>query len=467
MTALGEGGPVVVVGGGPCGSVLSIYLARAGHDVVLYESRPDMRRIDLPAGRSINLALATHGIIPLVDIGVIEQVDTITIPMKGRMIHTRGSAELTLQPYGNLPHEVIHSVSRGDLNAILLDAAEATGRVRVEFEHRLDHVDFERSVLSFTAPGGARELPFGVVFGTDGAGSAVRRAMLGVNGGAQNVEPVGHDYKELTLPAGPDGEFVLDPKALHIWPRGEFMLIALANPGGDFTVTLFAPTEGPDGFAELDSPERVRSFFQREFPDFASATPDLESQFFDNPTGRLSTLRTRGWSHGHQAVILGDAAHAIVPFHGQGMNLAMESARLLAKHLAGSSHDIEAAFNSFEVERRPHADAIADMTLANYVEMRADVLDPEYLLKRALALELERRHPDRLRPRYNMVMFSSMPYSEAQLRASAQAGILTELTKDITDIAEVDFEHAATLVGDLEPLPELDPLARPDALSVT
>lgn len=467
MTALDERGPVVVVGAGPCGSVFSIYLARAGHDVVLYESRPDLRRGDLPAGRSINLALATHGIIPLVDIGVIEQVDSITVPMKGRMIHTTGSAELTLQPYGNLPHEVIHSISRVDLNAILLDAAEATGRVRIEFEHRLDNVDFEQSVLSFTTPDGHRELPFGVVFGTDGAGSEVRKAMLGVNGGAQRIEPVGHDYKELTLPSGPAGEFILEPKALHIWPRGEFMLIALANPGGDFTVTLFAPAEGPDGFGELDSPERVRSFFQREFPDFASATPDLETQFFDNPTGHLATLRTRGWSHGHQAVVLGDAAHAIVPFHGQGMNLAMESARILARHLADSSHDIAAAFTSFEAERKPHAEAIADMTLANYVEMRADVLDPEYLLKRALALELERRHPDRLSPRYNMVMFSSMPYSEAQHRASAQAGILAALTHDITSLAQVDFERAAALVGELQPLPDLDPLARPDALSVT
>lgn len=467
MTSLGERGPVVVVGAGPCGSVLSIYLARAGHDVVLYETRPDLRRVDLPAGRSINLALGTHGIVPLVDLGVIDLVDEITIPMKGRMIHTPGSHQATLQPYGSQAHEVIHSVSRTDLNAILLDAAEATGHVRIEFEQRLDHIDFERSLLTFTGPDRTHEVPFGVVFGTDGAGSIVRREMLAANGGVESIEPVGHAYKELTLQAGSDGGFALEPNALHIWPRGEFMLIALANPSGDFTVTLFAPNDGPGSFAELDSPARVRSFFDSQFPDFTRLTPDLEQQFSDNPTGRLATLRTTGWSHLDQCVVLGDAAHAIVPFHGQGMNLAMESARCLSRHLRHSPADIAHAFAAFEAERKEDAEAIADMTLDNYVEMRANVLDPVYLLKRALALELERRHPDRLSPRYNMVMFNSMPYSEARRRAVRQAAVLDELTRDITHLSDVDFDRAGILVTELDPLPHLDPLARPDALSVT
>lgn len=462
-----ERGPVTVVGAGPCGSLLSVYLARAGHDVVLYESRPDIRRFDVSAGRSINLALATRGIVPLVDIEVIERVDAITIPMKGRMIHAEGSTELTLQPYGTHPHEVIHSISRGDLNAILLDAAEATGRVRIEFGQRLERVDFARSILTFTGPeGDTHEQPFRVVFGTDGAGSVVREAILEVDG-AEDIAELGHGYKELTLPPADDGGFRLDPNALHIWPRGEFMLIALANPEGDFTVTLFAPIEGPDGFDGVTSAAKVRAFFTREFPDFTAMMPDLEDQFLDNPTGRLATLRTTGWSHRDQAVVLGDAAHAIVPFHGQGMNLAMESARSLARHLYHEPDDFEAAFSAFERERKPNSDAIAAMALDNYVEMRSGVVDPGYVIGRELALELERRHPDRWSPRYNMVMFSTMPYAEVRARAARQAGVLAELTRDATSLAAVDYDLAASLIAELEPLPDLDPMARPDALSVT
>jgi kynurenine 3-monooxygenase len=397
---------------------------------------------------------------------VIEQVDAITIPMKGRMIHAEGSSELTLQPYGTHPHEVIHSISRGDLNAILLDAAEATGRVRIEFEQRLERVDFARSTLTLTGPDGdTHEQPFRVVFGTDGAGSVVREAILEAEG-AEDIAELGHGYKELTLPPADDGGFRLDPNALHIWPRGEFMLIALANPEGDFTVTLFAPNEGPAGFGGLTSAAEVRAFFTREFPDFTAMMPDLEDRFLDNPTGRLATLRTTGWSHRDQAVVLGDAAHAIVPFHGQGMNLAMESARSLARHLDDRPDDFRAAFTAFERERKPNSDAIADMALDNYLEMRSGVVDPGYVIRRELALELERRHPDRWSPRYNMVMFSTMPYADVQTRAARQADILAELTGEAATLTAVDYDLAASLIAELEPLPDLDPMARPDALSV-
>ena len=468
MTRLGENGPIVIVGGGPCGSLLAIYLAEQGHDVTLYESRPDMRRVDIDAGRSINLALATRGIVPLVEVGVIDRADAITIPMKGRMIHAEGVEELTLQPYGAQPHEVIHSISRGDLNAILLDRAEATGRVTVAFEQRCRAIDFTRSVLTFTGPDGAsNDVAFGNLFAADGAGSDIREAMMAVNGGTEQTDWLGHGYKEITLPATADGGFQLNPNALHIWPRGEFMLIALANPEGDFTVTLFAPNEGPESFAALNTDEEVNRFFNTEFPDFAALVPDLATQFFDNPTGRLATMRATGWSHGDQAVVVGDAAHAIVPFHGQGMNLAMESARALARHLAEHPDDVAGAFSAFEAERKPSADAIADMALDNYIEMRAGVVDPDYVIKRALALELERRHPERLSPRYNMVMFSTMPYAEAQRRAMRQADILAELTAGCGNVSDVDFERAASLVATLDPLPPLDPAARPDALSVT
>lgn len=451
--SLGLHGPTVVVGAGQAGALLAIYLARQGHDVMVYESRPDLRRVDIDAGRSINLALATRGIVPLIDVGVIDKVDAITIPMRGRMIHATGDPTPDLQPYGSKAHEVIHSVSRTDLNAILLDAAEATGRVTIEFDAKLETVDFDESLLRFEDN---RSEPFGVVFGADGAGSRVRQAMVAAGSCEASTAWLDHDYKELELPPQPDGRHMLDPNALHIWPRGEFMLIALANPEGDFTVTLFAPKAT---FESLTTTQQVDDFFAAEFADFAALVPDLTTQFFENPTGRLGTLHATGWSHGDRAVIVGDAAHAIVPFHGQGMNAALESVRTLDRHLRESPADVGQAFQNYEAERKPDADAIAAMALGNYIEMRSGVIDPDYLAKRSLALELEQRHPEHLSPRYNMVMFSTMPYAEAQRRAADQAELIASALAD----PAVDVDK---LVAGLAELPALDPLADPKALSV-
>lgn len=447
-------GPIAIIGAGPAGALLSIYMARQGHEVTMYESRADLRDIEVDAGRSINLALATRGIVPLIDVGVIDQVDAITIPMRGRMVHADGESQPALQAYGSKEHEVIHSVSRGDLNAILLDAAEATGRVNIEFEKQLESVDFDASLVRF-ADGTTG--PFGLIIGADGAGSRVRAAMVDKDACEYHTEWLDHSYKELTLPPTSDGSHRLDANALHIWPRGELMLIALANPGGDFTVTLFAPNAT---FEQLTSNDDVDAFFEAEFADFAALVPDLAAQFADNPTGRLGTIRTNGWSLDDRAVLVGDAAHAIVPFHGQGMNAAMESARALDRHMRASPDDLTAAFQRYEAERKPDADAIADMALGNYVEMRAGVVDPNYLAKRALALELEQRHPGHISPRYNMVMFSTMPYAEAQSRAAKQA----EIIEAAIDDPSLDVD---ALIAALDPLPDLDPLADPKALSIS
>lgn len=472
MTGLGDTGPVTVVGGGPAGAMLALYVARQGHDVTVYESRPDLRRVDISAGRSINLALATRGIVCLQQLGLLERVHAITVPMAGRMVHSDGrderSAErdersakraerVDFQAYSNQPDEVIYSVSRPALNGILLDAAEATGRVKLHFGHRCTAVDLEQRVATFDLEGGGTtEVAFGTLFGCDGSASEVRDAVVAAAGGTVVTEPLGHGYKELTLAAGPGGSFRLEPNALHIWPRGEHMLIALPNPDGNFTVTLFLPAEGgPDSFRHLTDRPSVSAFFHHQFPEVLALVPDLVDQFLAHPTGKLATIRTTGWSAGDAAVLVGDAAHAIVPFHGQGMNLAFESCRILDRLLRDQAYadDPAAAFRAFEASRKPNADAIADEALDNYVEMRAGVVDPRYLLQRELALELERRHPDRVADRYGMVMFTTMPYAAAKERSERQQEVLDALTVGISRLDQVDFTRAAELVDALGPLP--------------
>lgn len=454
MTSLADNGPVVVVGGGQAGALMTLYLARQGHRVHLLESRRDLRRVDIDAGKSINLALAARGIRPLQDLGLYRSLEPILVPMAGRLVHEQ-DGDSGLQPYGLDPEDVIHAVSRTDLNAILLDAAEETGNVEISFNIRCRDVDFENRIIKATDEDERSvEFAFGTLFGCDGASSEVRQAMHRVNGGTSSESELGHGYKELNIAAGPGGSFQIEPNALHIWPRGDFMLIALANPEGDFTVTLFMPNDGDeDSFAALQTPQRVAQFFEREFPDFVALVPDLADQFFDNPTGRLSTIRNTGWQVGADAVLVGDAAHAIVPFHGQGMNLAMESCRVLDRIIREHPDDLELAFAKYEADRKPDADAIADMALENYVEMRAGVVDPAYLLKRELALEMERRYPDKIGARYGMVMFTTMRYSELKKRASLQNEIFAELVAGISSVDEVDFDLADRLVSRLSPLP--------------
>ncbi len=457
--SLGDAGPVTVVGGGPAGAMLALYLARQGHDVTVFESRPDLRRVDISAGRSINLALATRGIVCLQQLGLLERVHAITVPMAGRMVHSDGTdgAGVDFQAYSNQPDEVIYSVSRPALNGILLDAAEATGRVTIHFGHRCTAVDLERRVATYRLErGDTVEVAFGTLFGCDGSTSEVRDAVVAAAGGTVIIDPLGHGYKELMLAAGPGGSFRLDPNALHIWPRGEHMLIALPNPDGNFTVTLFLPVEGgPDSFEHLVDEAAVAGFFDRQFPEVVELIPDLVDQFLAHPTGKLATIRSTGWSAGDAAVLVGDAAHAIVPFHGQGMNLAFESCRILDRLLRdqGYAGDLAATFRAFEASRKPNADAIADEALANYVEMRAGVVDPRYLLQRELALELERRHPDRMADRYGMVMFTTMPYAAAKERSERQQEVLDTLTVGISRLDQVDFARAAELVETLGPLP--------------
>lgn len=445
---------VTVVGAGLAGALLSILLARRGHRVRLYERQDDMRRVDLDAGRSINLALAARGIRALELAGVMQQVQPLLIPMPGRMLHDLHGA-LTFVPYGQRPDEVIYSVSRPGLNRVLLDAAERAG-VEVVFRNPAIGADFQRGRVIFRndVTQQLHEVEMQRVVAADGAGSVLRRTMVEQLQTPCTEDLLKHGYKELTLPPSREGQTRIDKQALHIWPRGGFMLIALPNIDGSFTVTLFLPLTGADSFETLIAPASIESFFSRHFPDALALMPDLAREFLGHPTGIMGTVRCQQWSVEDHLLLIGDAAHAITPFHGQGMNCCFEDCRELDQLLT-HSNDWATTFREFETSRRPNTNAIAAMAIENYLEMRDTVRDPKFHLHKALSLELERRHPSRFVPRYSMVMFhDAIPYAVAYERGRIQDEILTALTRKADDLAAVDFAAAARSIEQrLPPLP--------------
>ena len=343
---------------------------------------------------------------------------------------------------------------RGRLNVALLDAAEAAG-ARIHFNQRLDGVDFDRRVSRFVNDHDrtARDQPFEALLGSDGAGSGLREAMRPYVAMDETFEPLGHGYKELEIPPAADGGFRIEPHALHIWPRGGYMCIALPNTEQTFTVTLFLPMQGDPSFATLPDVAAARAFFARDFADALPLVPDFDAAWTQNPVSGLGTLRLGHWRLDGRAVLLGDAAHAMVPFHGQGMNCAFEDCLALDRHIAAAP-DFATAFAGFEAERRPNAEAIQAMALENYVEMRDRVDDADYLLQRALEQVLARRHPGHFVPRYSMVSFTCVPYATAFERGKRQRDILVEATRGCRSLDEVDLAAADALVRDrLPPLP--------------
>jgi len=432
-------GPVTLLGGGCTGPLLGLLLARRGHRVTLYERRPDARRVALPAGRSINLALAARGIAALTRAGLMDLLQPALVPMDGRRVHAGGASEFL--PYGQHRGERLWSVGRSALNRLLTAAAEDAG-VEFRFEHPCRGADFGRGVaiIQDIAAGRQFEIPMRPLIAADGAGSALREAMVAAGLARATEEPLAHGYKELSIPAGPAGEYRLEPDALHIWPRGGYMLIALPNADGSFTATLFMAREGAaPSFAALDAPGAARALFAREFGDALALMPDFDLEFAANPLGRLATIHATPWHAGGQALLIGDAAHAIVPFHGQGLNCAFEDCVALDDLLAEGG-DWAAAFARFDAARRADTAAIARMALENYVEMRDTVRDPRFALHKELSLALERRHPGRFIPRYSMVMFhAEIPYAEAERRGALQAAILEDATAGLESLQEVDW----------------------------
>ncbi len=455
---------VTIVGAGLGGALMALYLARRGYKVRMFEKRADLRKETISAGRSINLALANRGLAALAGVGLETEVRALLTTMRGRMVHDL-HGRTNLQPYGQRDWEVVYSVSRGGLNALLMDQAEAAG-VDIHFEAPCTEVDFDQRLLRFhdQIANVQIEASMSPAIGADGAGSIMRQALLRRPGYECTVDMLDHDYKELTLPPTADGDFCMEPHALHIWPRGGYMLIALPNLDHSFTVTLFLPKHGQrggaigdhPGFDLLKDPADARAFFDAVFPDASVLIPGLERDWLHNPTGELGTVRCQPWHLDDRVALLGDAAHAVVPFHGQGMNCAFEDCREMDRCLEEAGGDWARTFALYNERRKANADAIADMALENYIEMRASVADPKFVLRKQLAFDLERRYPDRFVPRYSMVMFrDDIGYAEARRRGRIQTDILNRATAEREDLYGLDYGAiGAEIEEKLEPLGE-------------
>lgn len=442
--------PINIVGAGLAGALLAVLLARRGFSINLYDRRPDPRTSNAEGGRSINLALAARGIRALEHAGVMDDIRPLIIPMRGRMVHDL-SGKTTLQPYGQREHEVIYSVGRAALNRALIEAAGRHETVSLHFNQTCIAADTERNVLRFRGTD-EYETALTPTIATDGAGSAIRLSLASTKHVVSREEWLDHDYKELTIPPQ-TARGVLDANALHVWPRGGFMLIALPNTDGSFTATLFLARSGPNSFATLADDNSVTAFFQREFPDALALLPHLTQDFAANPQGQLGTVHATPWHVRDRVLLLGDAAHAIVPFHGQGMNAAFEDCSVLDSLLDRHSQ-WEPLFAEFSTSRQPNVAAIAAMALENYTEMRDTVLDAGFVRRKGIAMELERRFPARFIPRYSMVMFHpEIPYAEALRRGAIQAGILVELDERRDARGNTDPALAEKLVTErLQPL---------------
>ncbi|HYD02525.1 MAG TPA: NAD(P)/FAD-dependent oxidoreductase, partial [Phycisphaerales bacterium] len=399
------------------------YLAKLGYGVTVAERRGDPRVAGYQGGRSINLALSARGLWALDGVGLKDEVLRHAIPMRGRIMHAaEPNPTLVFQPYGSRPEHVINSISRGGLNLALLNAAACHENVTLLFQRRCVDVDVPSCTAVFVNAAGMEErLSADLVIGADGAFSAVRGALQRTDRFEYSQSYLGHGYKELHIPAlpqgaGPHGGFALDPNALHIWPRGSAMMIALPNPDRSFTCTLFWPFEGPHGFAGLTTADAVRTFFERNYPDAVPLMPTLVEDFLENPVGSLVTVRCRPWArHGERGTVavIGDAAHAIVPFFGQGMNAAFEDVRVLAECLQRHGADVRAAVDDCQRVRKPNADAIAQMALENFVEMRDKVGSRVFLWKKKLEHAVQGAAPASFPSRYELVSFSTVPYTEA------------------------------------------------------
>lgn len=419
---------VTIIGAGLVGSLLSIYLSKQGYKVKIYERRADMRKLSMSAGRSINLALSDRGIKALEEVGLMDEIRKIAIPMHGRQLHhVYGSSGY--QAYGK-EGQFINSVSRGELNKTLMDLAEAH-QVEIHFNEKCDHIDWKKNEIHFTntEKNITHTTKQDLIFGSDGAFSAARLSHQLQHDRFQYQQYyIDFGYKELTIPAGKDGSFLLEKNALHIWPRGNYMLIALPNTDGSFTCTLFFPFEGEPSFESLKTPEQARTFFDKTFANASALMPNLEKEFFTNSTSSLVTVKCFPWIREDKFALIGDAAHAIVPFFGQGMNCGFEDCSVLNHLINKHQHNWTSILTEYQTLRKPDGDAIATLALNNFIEMRDKVADPVFLLQKKIEAHFNSKHPDKWTPAYSLVTFSpKVRYSEALSRGIQQQVIMDEV----------------------------------------
>ncbi len=417
---------IAIVGGGLVGCLLSLYLKKRGYSVSVFERRMDIRNHVLGMGRSINMALSNRGLRALEEVGLAERMKQAAIPMSGRVMHdVKGN--LSYQPYGE-QGQYINSISRTGLNMVLMEEADKNG-VEFFFEHRCLHVDIDKNEIEFQHYGGTVHKQFDLIIGTDGAFSAVRGALQITDRFDYSQQYIEHGYKELRIPSSDLRTHLIEKNALHIWPRESFMMIALPNPDGSFTCTLFLPFEGEASFDRLKTESEIQSFFQKTFPDAIGIMPTLAEDFRDNPTGSLVTMHCFPWIK-NKTVVLGDAAHAIVPFFGQGMNAGFEDCRILNQLLDQHNDDWDTVLPLFQLLRKPDADAIAQLALDNFIEMRDLVADAEFLLRKKIEAKLHKLYPQKWIPLYTMVTFrEDIRYSEAYVIGQKQKKIMDEVMK--------------------------------------
>jgi kynurenine 3-monooxygenase len=420
---MSDAAPVTIVGSGLAGTLLACMLVKAGRSVELYEKRPDPRIHGQDAGRSINLALSARGLHALRQVGLADDVVKSSILMRGRMIHARDGS-LAFQPYGKDESEALHSVSRAGLNLKLVESAARYANVRMHFAHRCAGIDLKTGELEFVAEDKSVVKPSEFVIGADGAYSAIRSSMQKNDRFDYSQDYLTHGYKELSIPPAANGGFQMEPNALHIWPRGSFMMIALPNLDGSFTCTLFWPFEGPNSFAALKTEADVLAYFRDQFPDTVPLIPTLARDFVTNPTGSLVTVRCRPWSIGDRVVLVGDACHAVVPFLGQGMNAAFEDCTVLGECLIRNGSDRRRALVEYEELRKRNVDALADMCIDNFIEMRDKVGSWHFRMRKRVAILLNKVFPRWYVPLYTMIEFTRIPYAEARRRARRQDWIV-------------------------------------------
>ncbi len=420
---------VTIVGAGLVGSLLSIYLAKRGYKIDVFERRPDMRKIKMSAGKSINLALSDRGWKGLEGVGIAEEIKKIAIPMYGRYIHNKDGST-AYQPYGKYD-QAIYSVSRAEINMRLVDLAEQQPNVKIHFNERCTTINRENIEMHFenAETKQSSSVKSDILFGSDGAFAASRLNMqLTTDRFEYNQHYIEAGYKELIIPPGPNGEFLIEKNALHIWPRGTFMMIALPNLDGDFTCTLFLPFDGEKSFASLKTKEQVASFFKAEFPDALPLMPTLLNDFMNNPASALVTVKCYPWTFDNKIALIGDAAHAIVPFFGQGMNCGFEDCVVLNDLINRHKEDWNKILPEYQQLRKPDADAIADMAIMNFIEMRDKTADPKFLLQKKIEARFNQKHPDKWIPLYSMVTYSPhIRYSVALREGQKQEAIMQKI----------------------------------------